>query len=77
MKCDLCGGTQREQAVSYSIYFEDRLHINEHVPAKVCSQCGERLYAPATVEKIQKAVWSHRKPDRTVSAPVIDYVSLS
>lgn len=77
MKCDLCGGEQVEKEVTYSIYFEDRLHIIEHVPAKVCLQCGERLYSPTTVEKIQKAIWNRRKPDRVIEAPVIDFVSLA
>lgn len=34
MKCDLCGGTVVDREVSYTIEFEGRLHIVEHVPAK-------------------------------------------
>ena len=51
MKCDLCGGQVVERNVSYTIEFNERLHIIEHVPAKECLQCGERLYTPETVEK--------------------------
>jgi hypothetical protein len=52
------------------------MHIIEHVPAKECLQCGERLYSPETVEKIQKAIWQNQKPDRFVETQVIDYVSI-
>jgi len=53
-----------------------RMHIIEHVPAKECLQCGERLYSPETVEKIQKAIWQNQKPDRFVETPVIEYTSI-
>ncbi len=75
-KCDLCGGSVVEKEVSYAIEFKDHLHIVEHVPAKECVQCGERLYSPETVEKIQNAIWQDRKPDRVVKTPVIDYMSI-
>ncbi len=54
MKCNLCGGVVIDREVSYTIEVKERLHIIEHVPAKECLQCGERLYSPEIVEKIQK-----------------------
>ena len=62
MKCGLFGGAVVDREVSYTIEFKERLHIIEHVPAKECLQCGERLYSPETVEKIQNAIWQNRKP---------------
>ena len=76
MKCNLCGGTIADQKISYTIEYKGRLHIIEHVPAKECLQCGERLYSPKKVENIQKAIWQKRKPDRFIETPVIDYVSI-
>ena len=76
MKCNLCGGTIADRKVSYTIEDKGRLHIIEHVPAKECLQCGERLYSPKKVENIQKAIWQKRKPDRFIETPVIDYVSI-
>lgn len=76
MKCDLCGGQVVERNVSYTIEFNERLHIIEHVPAKECLQCGERLYAPETVEKIQNAIWQNRTPDRVIKTPVVDYMAI-
>jgi YgiT-type zinc finger domain-containing protein len=76
MKCDICGGPLVEKEVTYTIEFNERLHIIENVPAKECLQCGERLYSPETVEKIQNAIWENRKLDKVVQMPVIDYVSI-
>ena len=76
MECDLCGGPIEKKEVPYIIEVKGRLHILEHVPAKECLQCGERLYSPQTVEKIQQAIWKNRKPDKLIQMPVIDYVSI-
>lgn len=76
MTCDLCGGPTVDQEVSYTIEFKERLHIVENVPARECLQCGDRLYSPETVEKIQNAIWQDREPDRVIQMPVIDYVSI-
>ena len=46
MKCSFCGGELKNTTVTFS-YEEDETYILvEHVPAEVCSQCGEKLYTP-------------------------------
>jgi len=45
------------------------------VPARVCSQCGERLYSPETVERLQKTVWEKKRPSRVVETQVFDYAA--
>lgn len=75
-RCDLCGGPIQEQRVTYSIEFEGRLHIIERVPARVCLQCGERLFSPETVEKIQNAIWHGQKPKKFARLPILDFVSI-
>ncbi|MBI5215873.1 MAG: YgiT-type zinc finger protein [Ignavibacteriae bacterium] len=76
MKCDLCGGIIVEQVTSYSIETKGKMHLIEHVPARVCTQCGERFYSPSTVRKIQEAIWQERQPDKFIQMPVIDFVSI-
>ena len=76
MKCDFCGGPVKNRKVIYTLEYEGRLHIVEHVPARECQQCGEKLFSPETVDRIQKAIWQERKPDRIIEAPVIDYASI-
>ncbi len=64
-----------EQSVTYTLQLGDKLVVVEHVPARVCSQCGERLYAPETVERLQKTVWGQKKPSRVVETQVFDYAA--
>lgn len=77
MTCDLCGAPMKDESVTYTIQLDDRLFVVEHVPARVCIQCGERLYSPETVERLQKAVWEKRPPVRTLETPVYDFAMLS
>jgi YgiT-type zinc finger domain-containing protein len=65
----------REQTVTYTIQMDDKLVVVEHVPAKVCAQCGERLYSPETVERLQQTVWEQRLPSRVLQTPVFDFAT--
>ena len=47
----------------------------EHVPARVCRETGERLFAPETVERLQHIVWEQRTPTRIVETPVFEFVA--
>ena len=62
-----------EDRVTYTIQMDDKLVVVEHVPAKVCRQCGERLYAPETVERLQNTVWGTQEPCRVLQTPVFDF----
>ena len=73
--CDVCGGVMTEVMVTYTIQLDDKLVVVEHVPAKVCDQCGERLYSPETVERLQKTVWEQRPPSRMLQTPVFDFAA--
>lgn len=75
MKCDVCGSLMSEQMVTYTIQMDDKLVVVEHVPAKVCDQCGERVYSPETVERLQKTVWDQRSPSRVLQTPVFDFAA--
>ena len=73
MSCDLCGSKVVEEKVTYSVELDGKWIIIEGVPAKVCAQCGEKLFSPKTVERLQKIAWSQEKPRRTVETPVFDF----
>lgn len=73
IKCYVCGGSLAEKEVIYRVEWQGQLIVVENVPAKVCSQCGEKTYAPETVERLQQTVWGERTPKKTVQTPVFDF----
>lgn len=64
-----------EQHVTYVLEHEGKVLIIEHVPARVCHETGERLFAPETVERLQQIVWEQSTPSRIVETPVFEFVA--
>jgi hypothetical protein len=62
-----------EQEVTYTLEFQGRFIIIEHVPARVSLQTGERFFSPATVEQLQRIVWEGKTPSRVIETPVFEY----
>jgi YgiT-type zinc finger domain-containing protein len=67
--------TFEEQTVTYILERQGKVLIIENVPARVCRETGERLFAPETVERLQHIVWEQRKPTRIVETPVFEFVA--
>ena len=67
--------TFEEQEVTYVLEQQGKVLIIEHVPARVCRETGERLFAPETVERLQQIVWEQRTPTRIVETPVFEFVA--
>lgn len=66
--------TFEEQKVTYVLEQQGKVLIIEHVPARVCRETGERLFAPETVERLQQIVREQRQPTRIVETPVFEFV---
>ena len=62
-----------EQNVTYTLEFQGRFVIIEHVPARVSVQTGERFFSPETVEQLQKIVWEQHEPIRVIETPVFEF----
>lgn len=77
MTCDLCGAPLTRKEVTYSIELDGRWIVVEHVPAKVCPQCGEKMFSPDTVKRLQHTMWSKRVPTKILETPVFDYTTTS
>lgn len=76
MMCDVCGaGERREQLIRYSLSIDEGFVVIDHVPAIVCSRCGEISLRPEVVESLQKTIWGKRPPARVIDTPVYEFVS--
>ncbi|WP_133510739.1 YgiT-type zinc finger protein [Candidatus Thiosymbion oneisti] len=65
--------TMVEAQVTYTIEYQGRFYIIEHVPARVCKETGEQYFAPETVEHIQDFIKENKKPVRMIETPVYNY----
>ncbi len=76
MKCDLCKGRVEKKLISYTLFYEGHWIIVENVAARVCQQCGEKLFEPEVVERLQKVVWNKQTPHKKIKTPVFDLSSV-
>jgi YgiT-type zinc finger domain-containing protein len=61
--------------VTYTLEIEGKVYIFENVPARICQETGERLFAPETVERIQQIIWENEPPQRFIQTPVYEFAT--
>jgi YgiT-type zinc finger domain-containing protein len=77
MKCTLrgCSGEYEQQTVAHTVRHEGELVVIDHVPASVCAVCGDVLFDPVTIRRIEKLL--ETKSSSTRTAPIYEYAETS
>ena len=70
--CYRCGGDMEPATTTYIVTVDERTRIFEHVPARVCTQCGERTFHERIVDLIQRIVREDCPSSRTADVSVYD-----
>jgi len=73
MKCSIqkCPGDYEEKRIVHTMRFRGKVIVVDHVPAEVCSVCGDVLLKPDTVRRIEALLRREKKP--TGSVPLYEY----
>jgi YgiT-type zinc finger domain-containing protein len=73
MKCNIegCSGEYEQREVVHTVRQGNRIIVIDHVPAEVCTICGDVLFTPETVRKIEMLRHTVEPPTRTV--PLYDF----
>ncbi len=68
MRCNSadCPGEYEQREVAHTVRQGDRIIVINHVPAEVCTVCGDVLFTPATVRKIEALRRTTAPPARSV-----------
>jgi YgiT-type zinc finger domain-containing protein len=56
MKCGICKATMEEKNVTYTEDISQSTIVIRHVPAQVCTECGNTWYNGTTAAKIEKII---------------------
>jgi YgiT-type zinc finger domain-containing protein len=69
--CYFCGrGILEEKRVTVDFRWGEKLVIIENVPARVCSECGERYYAAKVVRQMEQ-IAKEGRGDKELHVPVV------
>ena len=68
MKCSIegCPGEYETQSIVHTVRHRGQVVVIDHVPAEVCSICGDVLLAPDTVRRIEALLRESGVPSRSV-----------
>ncbi|MGH7947078.1 MAG: YgiT-type zinc finger protein [Candidatus Acidiferrales bacterium] len=73
MKCTIenCPGEYEERRVAHTLRYQGRLFVIDHVPAEVCTVCGDVLLKPDTIRHIEQLLRGAATPAGSV--PLYEY----
>jgi YgiT-type zinc finger domain-containing protein len=73
MNCSIqgCAGEYEHAHVTHTVRHRGRVIVIDHVPAEVCSVCGDVLLEPETLRRIERLLAD--LPKTTESAPLYEY----
>ena len=72
-RCHVCGNdAARSESVSEVLEVDGRRVLVEHIPAQVCTRCGEAAFSRETTERIRELVHGSTPAARTVPLDVFD-----
>jgi YgiT-type zinc finger domain-containing protein len=60
-----------EREIVHTVQSRGEVIVIDHVPAEVCSLCGDVLLRPETVRRIEELMRNRAEPARTV--PLYEY----
>lgn len=73
MKCSIegCPGKYEEKKIVHTVRHQGQVIVIDHVPADVCSVCGDVLLKPETVRRIETLLQTASHPASKV--PLYEY----
>ncbi|MCC6792648.1 MAG: YgiT-type zinc finger protein [Thermomicrobiales bacterium] len=66
-----CPGEYEDRLIPHTVRHKGRLLVVDHVPAEVCTVCGDVLLTPATVSRLETFMLESLQP--VASAPVYEF----
>ncbi len=75
MKCSIqtCAGEYEHREVFHAVRRRGQIMVIDHVPAEVCTICGDVIFRPDTVRGIEDLLRTLREPETMV--PLYEYVT--
>ena len=72
MKCGICKADMEEKDVTYTEDIDQSTVVIRHVPAQVCTECGNTWYSITVAEDLEKIIDNFAAPT-LAEVSVINY----
>jgi YgiT-type zinc finger domain-containing protein len=71
--CYFCKGKVVQQPTSVDFWWGDDLKIIENVPARICTQCGEKYFDSPVYKQMERLAKGSGEALRRLSVEVVRY----
>ena len=73
MKCSIigCTGEYEQKSIVHTVRKNDEIFVFEHVPAEICSICGDTILKPDTIRKLEALLQKKTQPEKFI--PLYEY----
>ena len=73
MRCSIagCPGEYDDRQIIHTVRYRGQVIVIDHVPAEICSVCGDVLLTPETVRRIEELLRTTAQPTKAV--PMYEY----
>ena len=73
MMCNItgCPGQYEERKILHTARHKGQVMVIDHVPAEVCTVCGDVLLKPETVRRLERMLETPSPPSKSV--PLYEY----
>ena len=73
MECSIitCKGHYEATTIMHTVRHKGQIVVIDHVPAEICSVCGDVLLSPETIRGIEAMLENLQEPEKTV--PLFEY----
>jgi YgiT-type zinc finger domain-containing protein len=71
--CEFCEGTVEQQQVRARFHFHGETIYVDHVPAWVCTRCGEQYFDAPVYKRLEDIARQRDRIQETVCFPLAEY----
>ena len=72
--CAICGSDESRNRLVEEIFLIDEKYVLvDHIPAKVCTRCGDETFSAETAERIRLLVRGEATPSRSIAIDVFEF----
>ncbi len=74
--CYFCKGKIEDKLVTVDYRWGEKLVVINHVPAHVCTQCGEKYFDAEVSRQMEHIVLKDEKPKTSINVPVSEFATV-
>ena len=72
--CSVCGAKEgREEFVERVFRLDGKYVLVDHIPARVCTRCGEETFSRETTERVRLLVHGKATPTKAIALEVFEF----